>query len=179
MVYKTRRIKLQSVLMMKILIAVGFLAIISFIRADENVLPEEEPQITYPKPVGVVYLLRLITLPSNQNAETSNEILEENYKLSEVEASPLLIALAPKTLTQVEVLPEETKDYTREKRSAGGYGKGGGGYGGGGTGCSVCGGGGGSYPVGGGGGYGGGGGSSGSWSTASASSGSYGSSGGG
>lgn len=175
--------------MMKVFIAVGLLAIISFVRADENVLPEEEveePQRTYLRPVGVVYLLRLITSPSNENAGTSNEIFEEDASLSEIEASPLLIALAPRASSQVEALSEESNDDTRQKRSPGGYGKGGGGYGGGGyngggNGCSVCGGGGGGgYPIGGGGGgHGGGGGSSGSWSTASASAGSYGSSGGG
>lgn len=168
--------------MMKIFIAIGLLTVASFAGAVENDLLQEESPRLLQRPVGVVYFLRLISAPNVQSPETSNEILQENYLPSEVEISPLIIALAPKAPFEEQELSEEIKNDTRHKRSPGGYGKGGSGYGGGGNGCSVCGGGGGGggYPIGGGsGGHGGGGGSSGSWSTASASSGSYGGSGGG
>lgn len=130
---------------------------------NEDQIIEQDDQMSkhmLPKPIGVVYLLRLTSDSKNQSAEPPNEISDEetNFK---IELSPLLLVLAPETSPIKEDL--DTSPHSRKKRtlkSKKGYG-----YGGGGgcttCGCNTC---------------GGGGGTSGSWSSSSSSSGSWGSS---
>lgn len=115
----------------------------------------------FPKPIGVVFLLRLISKPKSESSETSNEILDKEKQNLTIELSPVLLVLTPKGSSseekELDLTSHSRKKRTLKKNKS--YGSGGGGC----TtcGCNTCGGG------------GGGGTNSGSWSSSSSSSGSY------